>query len=140
MNFKELSPGAAAHTKPYDLDSFKTAGAIQVPDSLSDPKHFGHVASKYCELMALIDDSDSFWAFVVYLWFSGAKYIGCLKTLMKVKMMVGLECMWHVSPSGLVGPPTASAQRKLGGCLDALPRQPQSSFTVMHAKEVNNFI
>ena len=56
LNFQELPPNEVL-TDSYDLKSFNAAGQIHVPDSLSDPKHFGHVAWKYCNLMTMLGDA-----------------------------------------------------------------------------------
>jgi hypothetical protein len=38
---------------PVDPDPFYKANVhIDVPESLSDPKHFGHLMWKFCEFMA----------------------------------------------------------------------------------------
>jgi len=57
LDFEELPPNEVL-TELYDFDFFKVDGHIQVPDSLSDPKHFGHVAWKWSRCLKILSVDD----------------------------------------------------------------------------------
>jgi GTPase SAR1 family protein len=45
--------------KPKFPETYKSVVRLEVPDRLSDPKHFGHLAWLYCKFLSSLDQSES---------------------------------------------------------------------------------
>lgn len=55
----ELKYNAEGKLTPVHPDKYKKIIHVEVPESLSDPKHFGHLVYKFCRFMESIEDKQS---------------------------------------------------------------------------------